>query len=229
MEKAKLRFSALIDEYKIVSSEIESAQQAQRTMVGYVLVSLGIGLPILLSVVSGDTQSIISQYSIEIVIAILAGYGFVLSFLALSYIGLLWGIMRLSNYLLEQLAPRINEIASKEDHVLFQWQKHARLSAHGLFETIGFSLSTVGVFALIFVPSCLCFFGAVLLFWHFQDGTIPLWFLGLVVLPYGLLGATIVFFAVATVDRFRKMPGVNSAEKSALGVADPADQRNNFN
>jgi hypothetical protein len=118
-----MRLDVLLQDLKRVHDEIRTRQKAQRRMSALVIATVGVGLPILLRI----------QGRVEAVLALLAGLSFVFLFIGYSYVGPMRGILRLSNYEINDLVPKINEEAGDDINDLMKWEGYVRDKIRGDF------------------------------------------------------------------------------------------------
>lgn len=184
-ETMQIKKEVMLDEYKYLTTEILSNQSSQRKMIGFGLTA------------AAPIVTIISVYKIEnmiseqlTMIALLLAIAFVYSTMAIIYLGLLRGTLRISTYLNKVLIPDINMlIGTKGD--LLKWELYLSKEVKGkLGELIGFCFHTGGELLSLLVPSFLSF--VLLIIFGYEWGYYQYWLFDccmfLILCQFGLIG-----------------------------------------
>lgn len=129
--------------------EIRALQEGQRRIVTLVPPAVAIGIPLVLRPSSEAPPWLAA--------AIFGGLSFMFLLLVATYIGYGLGTIRLSQYQMNHLAPRINSLAAPVLNDLFAWEAHVRAATYKTPFRIGaFALAHLSTLTMLYVPSLIC-------------------------------------------------------------------------
>ncbi|TRY30329.1 hypothetical protein [Aliiglaciecola sp. M165] len=125
------RLQALLQEESELRNEIARIQESQRKMVFSSLASSG-GILSFITVTTGIFKDDI-QRIVDIAVPLTMGLSLIFTMIFVVYIGLYFGILRLSQYCFDVVYPNINKILCNEDNKVFQWEQHLRKDKRSKF------------------------------------------------------------------------------------------------
>ena len=114
----KQKLASCLKESDHITSEIRSIQENQRRMITIIPPVLAIGIPLLLKPASSIPETL--------TMFLFLGFGLLFLFLVANYVGLMRGILRLSNYHGEYIAPKINSLLHSSPPDVFLWGDYVR-------------------------------------------------------------------------------------------------------
>jgi len=125
------RFDALMQEESHTRGEISRIQEAQRKMVFSSLASSG-GILSFITVTTGIFKDDINRI-VDIAVPLTMGLSLIFTMIFVVYIGLYFGILRLSQYSFDVIHPHINEVIGLNENKVFQWEQHLRKNKRSKF------------------------------------------------------------------------------------------------
>lgn len=191
-EVQKKRIDALLKEYDRVTGEMRSIQDTQRRMITLLPAVLAVGVPLLLRPASTIPN--------ELVAWLFIGFGFLFMFLVTNYVGLTRGILRLSLFQMQHIAPQIDELLAMNGTCVLGWEYFVRerVRQHPL-ELLGFALIHGAELLLLAGPSIVCLFIGLYLVYQ----TAIAWIVFPAVTIYALFAGLTCYFAWRTAVQAR--------------------------
>lgn len=191
-ESVQQKKEVLLEEYKYLTTEILSNQSSQRKMIGFALTAAA---PIITIVTYYNIENLINARLT--MVAFLFAIAFVYSTMAIIYLGLLRGTLRISEYLNKVLIPDINRLIGTKGE-LFKWELYLSKEVKGkLWEFIGFCFHTGGELISLMAPSIFSFvlLGIFCFKWYYYKHWLFDVLLAIILVQYVL----IVYYSVRTV------------------------------
>ncbi len=150
-DKTTSQFQGLLQEETSIRNEISRIQEAQRKMVFSSLASSG-GILFFITVTSSIFEGQIDNL-LNIIVPITMGLSLIFVMLFIIYIGLFFGILRLTEYALNVLYPKINSILElKDEEQIFAWENYLReTKRNNFFDWLSISTYAVGESVSLFM------------------------------------------------------------------------------
>ena len=126
-----MEIEALLQEESQIRGEISRIQEAQRKMVFSSLASSG-GILSFITVTTGIFKDDINRI-VDIAVPLTMGLSLIFTMIFVVYIGLYFGILRLSQYCIDVVHPHINDALNLKERKVFQWEQHLRENKRNKF------------------------------------------------------------------------------------------------
>ncbi len=126
-----MKIEALLQEESQIRNEVSKIQEAQRKMVFSSLASSG-GILSFITVTTGIFKDDI-QRIVDIAVPLTMGLSLIFTMIFVVYIGLYFGILRLTQYCVDIVHPNINKTLGIEEDKVFQWEQHLRENKRSKF------------------------------------------------------------------------------------------------